>query len=449
MSTSRFFAAFTAAINWNALFYVVYKICFVALTFILYQKLPSFYFSQWATANSIIFLLLLWLNCGLKKSIPRFAPVFSKNTALHKKFVQYLLLIKFCILAAGLPLLLYALHIFIPNLAFLPLISILFVTEGVTSLLMLVYHAHFWQKQFNLIQAFFLLLEMTANMLYLCFFNASPLSIVSFLFISKIISNFCTILFSVSMLPLFYRATTIPSHEPLDTRALVRAFLKHSFFMWIIGLSESLSERNFLFPFITRMQGFSTANLFKVVHDAAIFFQRIAIKTIGVADTALLSYIEVTDNRLSLIKSAFTAIFKTMFTLCIPLFCLGSVFFFKNHSSVSWMTTTLFLVVTCGSAFEMILSPYTRVLEVKLRYKELFLSYLPYTLGYLILMLLYALDSVSLLVFITCTHLLRISGVLAMNYFAKKEFNVIFPISFSSIIVGISFLLTLIAWTFF
>ncbi len=448
-NTSRFFRAFTKAIGWNALFYSIYKVCFVALTFVLYRQLPSVYFSQWATANSLIFLLLLWLNCGFKKSIPRFAPIFSKNNAFHRKFISLLILMKVIILLFGIPLLIGVLNWFTPNLVFLPLIVGIFITEGLCSLLLLIYHAHFWQKQFNLIQALFLVLEMCINFAYLFLVDATSLQIVSFLFITKLVGNSGVCLFSIGLLPELYRRTLIVSHEVLDKQKIIRAFIKHSLYMWLTVLLQSLSERNFLFPFITSIQGPIVANMFKVIHDAAIFFQRIAVQTIGVADTALLSYIEVTDNRLSELRLAFTSLFKTVFLLCVPLLSLGIFLFFKNHTEVSTSSIVLFLIVASGSALEIILSPYARVLEVKFCYKEIFFSYAPYTICYALLMMLYATNAISLLFFIASAHSVRMVGALSMVYFARKDFQVPFPSGFTGTVLGLCFLATFAAWLCF
>ena len=437
------------AIGWNALFYSVYKVFFVALTFVLYRQLPSLYFSQWATANSLIFLLLLWLNCGFKKSIPRFAPVFSKNNDFHRKFISLLIMVKVIILLFGIPLLVGIVTWLTPHLIFLPLIIGIFISEGLCSLLLLIYHAHFWQKQFNLIQALFLVLEMCINFTYLFCVDTTPTQIVSFLFITKLVGNTGVCLLSLGLLPALYRNTLIVSHEVLDKQKIVRAFIKHSLYMWVTVILQSLSERNFLFPFITAAQGPIIANMFKVIHDAAIFFQRIAVQTIGVADTALLSYIEVTDNRLSELRSAFTSIFKTVFLLCIPLGCLGMFLFFKNHAEVPTPSLLLFLIVASGSALEIVLSPYARVLEVKFRYKEIFLSYAPYTFCYALLIILYAANTISLLCFIAAAHSARMVGALSMVYFAKKDFQVPFPSLFTGTVISLCFLATCAAWLCF
>ncbi len=449
MNTSRFFHAFTIAISWNAFFYIVYKLSFVALTFVLYKRLPSSYFSLWATANSIIFLLLLWLNCGLKKSIPRFAPIFSKNPTLHKQFIYGLLAFKITILMVGIPILLICLQKFSPTIVFLPLIVTLFVSEGLSSLMLLVYHAHFWQKQFNLIQTLFLMLEMLSNFIFLAlYFKENSLDLVQFLFASKLFANCGTIAVSLFLIPRFYKQLNlyIGQESMISVTTTVKDFIKHSCFMWATGIIQSLSERNFLFPLIVVLQGAEVANLFKVIHDAAIFFQRIATKTVGIADTALLSYIELSNDSILQIRLAFTAIFKTILTLSVPLFCIGIVMFFKNHIVLSQSSINIFLIVAAGSVLEMIFSPYGRVLEVKRNYKELTYSYIPYLIGSLATLILYSYAFISFLLFIALLHLLRLICTCIMVYYARKAYQVAIPSYFSAIIIGISFCITACVW---
>ena len=449
MYSSRFFKAFATAISWNAFFYIIYKLSFVALTFVLYKQLPSSYFSLWATTNSIIFLLLLWLSCGLKKSIPRFAPIFSQSPTLHKRFIYALLAFKTTILILGIPLLIMSLNRFTPNLEFIPLVVALFISEGLCSLLLLVYHAHFWQKQFSLIQTLFLTLEMVSNFTFLFLYTThEPLNLVHYLFVSKLLANCATLIVSLMLIPKLYKAfnLSISSERHFSERATIIAFLKHSCFMWGTALIQSLSERNFLFPLIGTFQGAQVANLFKVVHDAAIFFQRIATKTVGIADTALLSYIELSSNSLLQIRLAFTTIFKTITALCVPLLCIGMIMFFKNQIELSKSSIGIFLIVATGSAIELILSPYLRILEVKLKYRELTFSYIPYTLGSLIMIGLYAYCSISLLLFIAALHLLRLMCTLIMVYFARRDYQVAIPTHFVLIIIGTSLAITGCTW---
>ena len=449
MNTSYLFKAFTIAISWNAFFYVIYKLFFVALTFVLYQKLPPFYFSQWATANSIIFLLLLWLNCGLKKSIPRFSPIFTKNGAFYKKFIHYLLLAKTGILLLGIPFLFLALRFFTPDLLFVPLVITLFVTEGICSLFLLLYHAHFYQKRFNLIQTFFLLIEMLINFTYLFFFFSTHHEIVGCMFMSKIIANSGIIIFSFYNISLVYKKMpATETQEHFHAHKEVFAFLKHSLIMWLTGIFQSFSERNFLFPFITGVQGIFIANTFKVVHDAALFFQRIPLKTVGIADTALLSCIEVSDTRPSVLRSAFVSIFKTLFLLSVPLICLGTFLFLKNQRLIDTETLTLFFIIIVCSSIELILSPYARILEIKLRYKAILLSYAPYAIGLGLLVWFYSQNQISLLAFISIMHLLRLLCILCMTLITKKAYQVTIPQLFSWTVLLVSLFLSFFMWLF-
>jgi hypothetical protein len=108
--------------------------------------------------------------------------------------------------------------------------------------------------------------------------------------------------------------------------------------------------------------------------------------------------------------------------------------------------TALFLIVACATTLEIILSPYIRVLEVKLRYKEIFLSYTPYFIGYALLLMLYFYQYISLVPFISCTFLLRIFGALLMVYFAKKTFDISLPFFFVGIVVFLTSSLMIILY---
>ncbi len=425
MSTAYFFKAFIQAISWNAFFYVLYKFFFVTLTFLLYKKLPALYFNEWALINSIIFLLLLWLQCGLKKSIPRFAPLFTTNKPFYKKFIQYVLIAKTIILSFGIPLLYYALHYVTHNLINPVYIFILFVSEGIASLFLLFYHAHFLQKEFNLMQTFFLLLEMCINFICIFYYCTTYESFLVCLFVSKIIANIgisTTAFFKSSWL---YKKMPDMPREPFSKTIETAAFLKHSLIMWFIDIVQSCSERNFLFPCISYIQGISVANLFKIAHDAALFFQRIPLKTIGIADTTLFACIEISDNKAAHIKSAFMLLYKTIFILSVPLLCVGIFIFLKNQTALSSELLLIFFVITVCSVIELFLSPYMRILEIKLYYKPLLLAYFLYAISFLLLIFLFIKAYVSLLIFIICTHAVRIFSMLYMTFVAQKKYHLL------------------------
>ena len=188
--------------------------------------------------------------------------------------------------------------------------------------------------------------------------------------------------------------------------------------MWSATCIKSLSERNFLFPFLTNAFGEAPSNLFKIIHESALFFQRIAIRILGSSDTALLSYALVLNNTQTVYKKALIHLFKTIIGIIIPLtFLTIGVFFIKTEMLTQNMLV-LFFVVALGYMFEVLLSPYERVLEVKRRYRLLWLSYAPYLLGLGCLVMWP--QAVSLVQWIVTVHALRLLSALLMAFCATQ-----------------------------
>lgn len=421
MNTKTLFSKFSSAIQWNSFFYVIYKVFSVALSFTLYRVLSTSMFSAWATVQSVIFLILLWLDCGFRKSIPRYCPEFSQNNSTHKSFIFLVLSIQSLVLILALPLLWLLLPRFIIHKTFIIYALIMFLIGGISELFRTIYHAHFWQKQFNLLQTVCMLTEMTCNFLYIWYVapTSSGIQLVTFLLITKIASSFGIIIGSIALLPSLIKQTVYPKEKRIQKETLTRDFLEHSLVMWSTTCIKSLSERNFLFPFLTNAFGAVPANLFKVVHDGALFFQRIAIRVLGSADTALLSYALVSHNNAqNTYQKALVRLFRTVILMIIPLTCVTiGTFLFKARIANQEMVL-LFFVVSLGYMLEVLLSPYERVLEVKRRYRLLWVSYTPYICG---IILLFACPlSVSLVQWVISVHTLRLIGSLLMAYFASR-----------------------------
>ena len=107
MNNTTVFSKFSQGVNWNGIFYSTYKTFTTILSFLLFKFLITQDFSIWANINSVIFLLLLWLDFGFRKSIPRYLPEFAKNREAHKRFIQYILYFQFSILLITTPLVMY------------------------------------------------------------------------------------------------------------------------------------------------------------------------------------------------------------------------------------------------------------------------------------------------------------------------------------------------------
>ncbi|MFT6765349.1 MAG: hypothetical protein ACJAZS_000225 [Alteromonas naphthalenivorans] len=422
MNTKILLAKFSSALQWNSFFYVIYKVFSVALSFTLYGTLSTSMFSAWALLQSIVFLILLWLDCGFRKSIPRYCPEFAQHKHTHKTFIALVLSIQSIVLLLALPILWFVLPTFIAHKNFIPYALVMFAIGGISELFKSIYHAHFWQKQFNLLQTVCTLTEMICNFWYIFYVAPSVTNtqLVMFLFTTKIAASFGIIAGSLALLPQLFKSTKyLEKTTGTKTSALVKPFLEHSIMMWATTSIKSLSERNFLFPFLTNAFGPALANLFKVVHDGALFFQRIAIRILGSADTALLSYALVLNNTQTTYQQALIRLFRTIIAMIVPLACLSiGAFFFKSYALINNNMLLLFFVVAFGYMFEVLLSPYERVLEVKRRYRLLWVSYAPYVVG-LTLLLVWPL-SVSLVQWVFLVHTLRLIGSLLMAYFASK-----------------------------
>lgn len=411
MNKNILFSKFSNALQWNSFLYVIYKVFSITLSFALYQKLSPGLFSAWATINSVIFLILLWLDCGFRKSIPRYCPEFSQEKHAHKSFIALVLTLQSIVLTLGLPIVWYVLPLFVAHKSFIFYALALFAIGGISELFRTIYHAHFWQKQFNLLQAVCMLTEMICNFWYLTHAHTDT-QIVTFLLTTKIAASAGVIIGSIALLPSLLKVTTYSEKKEIKIKTLTKAFLEHSFMMWAATCIKSLSERNFLFPFLTSAFGALPANLFKVVHDSALFFQRIAIKVLGSADTALLSYALVLNSTQTVYQKALIQLFKTVIALIVPLTFLTVGAFFIKTNMLTQEMLILFFVVALGYMFEVLLSPYERVLEVKRRYRLLWLSYAPYLLG--LCMLLAWPQAVSLVQWVVIVHALRLLSAILM-----------------------------------
>ena len=405
MDTHDLFSKFSQGLNWNALLYTTYKLLFTFLSFTLFNRLTTADFSCWANVNSIVFLLLLWLDFGFRKSVPRYSPEFLNDKQANKKFVRAIILFQSFVLISSIPLLQFLLKIVIqnPGPAIIMLASILFITEGMGAILRLIYHSYFLHKQFNLLAIIIMMSEMSINMILIYTINQSAFLVTTIL-INKIVTGAIMGIGSSIML-----IGIIPSPiiiTKINTRQITKKFIKHSAIMWVNNNLKSLSERNFFIPFITYTLGPVIANSFKVANDAALLFYRIVIKTIGTTDTLLLAHI-VTLKQKKLMQFAFTKLITKVTHLCLPL--LGIVFFLAIKGSITIQNPFIFhafLIMVTGYLIETMLLPYERILEVNNNYKQLILSYIPY-----VIMLISVFSGISISFFGLLGSILLIHGV--------------------------------------
>ncbi len=424
MNSNHLIAAFNQAINWNAFLYIIYKILSTGLSFVLFYHLSVQDFSAWANINSITFLLLLWLDFGLRKSIPRYAPVFSKNSHAIKKFTLYIISFQISLLVAAVPLFLYLAskltsHLNLTDYIFYCYLgSAVFLTEGLISVIRLIYHAHFWQKQFNSLASVVLITQMFTNMFLIA--TLTKEKILTSIMTTHIIAGSIINLIALVWLTKLYR-THIKESETIDFNKTLKAFVQHSGLMWINNNIKSLSERNTLMPFFTYPVGPELANIFKLANDASLLFYRIVLKTIGSSDTALLTYAQISDQKERLMPVAFKKLATTIAALCLPLLgILGIVFIKRNIFFNNQFVFQAFFIMVLGYLLELVLSPYERVLEVRRRYALLILSYVPYIVVMFSIFLFNAPAQLGLLKVIILIQGVRLVSSCTMVYYARR-----------------------------
>ncbi len=331
-SVQRLYLQFDSCINWNIFLYVVQKFISIILTIFLFKTLSAKSFSLWANINSIIFLLLLWLDFGFRKSVPKYIPQFSKEKKSHILFTKFI--IKFQLVAG---LICFCLSFFLIKFfnfynfqisnAILGLATLVFFTEMFVAIIKLLFHAHLWNKEFNLMQSILTLFES----IIICFFifsNYIEYDLLNLIFICKIIFGIVLILLSYNKLKKLYK-TNQYHNSLIDYNLTKKEFLQHSTIMWGNSILKSLTERNFLLPILTISMGIDLANIFKIANDWALLFQRFIMKAIGTNDISLLAHLKNIENEKYLMQDALKKIRATIFALCTPLFWFpGNNFYF-------------------------------------------------------------------------------------------------------------------------
>ncbi|MCK5632793.1 hypothetical protein KAH94_03525 [bacterium] len=453
MKIQRLHSTFSNAIGWNAFLFIIQKTLFISLSLLLYKNLTTRDFSLWANINSIIFLLLLWLDFGFRKSLPRFAPEFAKNSFSMRKFIQAIFLFQGGILLIAMPLFYFLAPKFAQSIGLgqsikvLYLGSILFFVEGLVAIVRLVFHSYFWQKQFNLVASAALTIQMGINLVLISFLQKNSSMLVQSIFLVKIIIG--TIIFLISLWnlkKLYEKKLKQIKNESVTVKK--SDFIKHSGLMWVNNSIKSLTERNFLVPLFTYTFGPATANLFKIANDGALFFQRIVIKTIGTTDTSLLAHIEAKSAKNEDFSNGFNVIIRKTTSFCIPIVVIAFIFapkflglFYQPQAS------KLFFILLIGYLAHALLSPYERVLEVKRDYTTLLLAYIPYVFLIFSFLWFNLLTCIGLTWSIITIQTVRLVSVLISLLCTIKRYKLPFPYKFALSLFGITLVSCLLIFT--
>lgn len=430
------FKQFSSGITWNALLYSLHKVSTTIFSWALFMRLTSYDYATWANINALVFLAILWLDFGLRKSIPRFCPEFARNRSTHRSFVRSILILQSSLLIITTPLFMYLSYksaytlSLEHNLWLFYMATALFISEGLISVLRTLYHAHFWNKEFNTISIGLLVVEMVGNGIIISMYSASH-QILVYVLVIKIITGIITLGICLYVLKRLYQLQRYNdmSSDTSDTQALTKSFVKHSGIMWFNTNIKSISERNFLVPFITYSLGHIPANIFKVANDGALLVYRMIIKTIGTNDTALLAHVHTEQNTHEAMDNAFKKLTTKIAGLCFPL--LGIIIIAGAHSINIIKDNNVFLIffiITISYLIEALLSPYERILEVHAQYKYLIYAYVPYIVMMIILYSFNFITFIGLVNMILLIQGVRLVSSLIMVYYAHRAYKVTIPV---------------------
>ncbi|KKP35407.1 MAG: hypothetical protein UR26_C0005G0021 [candidate division TM6 bacterium GW2011_GWF2_32_72] len=450
MDSKQIISKFNQGVNWNAIVYIFHKTTSAIATILFFQYLAPQAFSAWSNINSIIFLLLLWTDFGFRKSIPLFLPHFAQNKQSHRQFTIYTMLFQTLALIITTPIFLFTIQFlmkgFIKNICpmIIMLAVLIYVIEGCIGVVKLIYHAHFWQKQFNLLISVMTALETIANLITIFIFQMDSHKLFHAILLTKLFTGLGILAAAIIMLPKFYQEMTYTSSK--NTNSLWWSFTKHSALMWGSNGIKSLTERNFLLPVFTHILGYEAGNFFKIASDGALLFYRSVIKTIGTTDTSLLAYTDMIQDGKTSLQTAFKKLISKIAGLCLPLF--GILLFLLlqliHNNHVDHMIFKLFFIMVLGYLLEAIFSPYERVLEIKREYVRLFIAYSPYCVMLIILFLFNTISYIGLINSLLLIHGVRLVSVFIMVWFARKRYGLLFPIM---LISSLFLAFTLLAYT--
>lgn len=441
MTTNELLRKFDSAITWNGASYLIYKIISTALSFILFKKLSASDFALWATANSLIYLSLLWLDLGLRHSLALYLPKFVAHKRWFAKFTFCLIAIYLTILLAFTCCAILLFHLFLDfNISFklLALTGLLLLTEGIVSLVRLLYHAQFFNKIFNLTQTIVFIIESIIITFSVLFLLRSTENLVYLLFGARIISGLVTMALAFHLHPQMVEQTDRIDSSVTTQPPSLRSFLYHSLIMWIYSCLKSLSERNFLLPLVMYLHGPLAGSHFKLAQDSSLLFSRFIVKTVGSNDTALLAYSHMRQaNKDSINYSILNQLIFKITNLCLPvislclLLLLQLIYHYQEFvfDKIILAIATFFILILFN-IIESILSPYKRIIEIKRHYTILSISHIPYIFGLLLCVILARFYSIDLLAFISFVYFTRLTVTLFLVYYTYIRYSINFPYRF-------------------
>lgn len=441
MNKHELLQKFNQGINWNAVLSVSHRILSVILSYSLYQVCSTTDYNFWANSYAIIYIMILWIDGGLRKSAPRFAPIFAAegNT---RSFLKFLIAFQTIALMLTTPLMIIGVRSLQTKLAMPPYylwpILIIFFFEGINSCIRLIYHSYFWHKTYNQICVILLTLE-TIIAGFFIIKGVTPL--IPAIFALKITNCLILIIVSARKVPSIINDPAYQKIPLKSSKHTARQCAIHTIAMWGSNAIKSLSERNAMMLLFTYAFGPEQANIFKIANDGAVIVYRTLMKTIGTTDTSLLAHSQIIEKGEIGLQKAFKKLSTKVVGLCIPL--LGIIA--GIYSVIAWNLYDhdvfhIMFIVIIGYVLEVSFSSYERVLENNFRYRYLAYAYVPYIIIILTPpFFILTISTYSSITSITCIGLItlllsirfvRLVSALLMVYFAGRLYHLEEPVAF-------------------
>ncbi len=466
MTPTTLYKKFDEALYWNGTLFFVNKISKTLISFLLFRTLTPIEFSTWANVFSIVFILVLWADFGFSRSVPQYALEFAKNHQAKTTFMRNILIFKFfAALIINLLFILFSAKLatmlgLISHMMFFHIGCLIFFIESIKSLVRLLFHSYFWQKQFNFIES--IIVTITTVILFIVLVSApNGTYILKAVFIQQIVASMLVIIFASFLFSSLIADKDYQGTEKLNMKQLIADFIAQSGVIWSLITINSITERNFLIPLFTYTVGHRLAAIFKVANDAALFFQLFVIRTIGTTGTSLFSHLQskqvTTHSPHRLLGDIFTLLTKRILWLTMPL--LGLLFMLYLRTIVPYtpgifsepqLLFTSFLMLTSLYLVQLFFFAYDRLLEVKRHYKALFISmiaYLPIPLSFFFIAKLPIADHPSaILLIILVIHGLRSVGHVIRIIYTHMHYDLSFPLKFAALLcltsLGSAFLIS-------
>jgi hypothetical protein len=448
MNKHQLLQKFNQGINWNAILSISHRILSVILSYSLYLVCSATDYNFWANAYAIIFIMVLWIDGGLRKSAPRFAPLFAAE-GKTRSFVTFLFVFQVIALTLTAPLIVVGIRSLQSTIGIIgnyvwPILMIFFL-EGINSCIRLIYHSYFWHKSYN--QTYVLLL--TLETIIAGFFIIKGITpLIPAIFMLKISTCMLLIMITARKIPLIINDPAYQHIAVSGSKNTVHQCAIHTFAMWGSNAIKSLSERNVIMLVFTYLFGAEQANIFKIANDGAVIVYRTLMKTIGTTDTSLLAHSQILEEGKVGLQKAFKKVSTKVVGLCIPLLgIIAGIYTVVSLNVYDYDVFHIMFILISGYVLEVAFSSYERVLEINFRYRYLVYAYVPYIIlislpfiplltPYLPLVLsthtytLTSITSIGLVTLLISIRGVRLVSAFLMVHFARRLYDLEWPVAF-------------------